>query len=334
MEQIILQSPFDMHLHLRDGEILENVAKYTARSFSGALVMPNLNPPIVNVETALAYRERILKACGKESFNPMMSLYLTENLSRAELQKAKECGIVFLKLYPKGTTTGSENGVSEILNTQILEILEIAQELGMILSVHGESNGFSLEREAEFHSVFAKLAETFPRLKIIFEHLSDRRSIAMIEKYTNLYATLTLHHISLSLDDVIGGALNPHCFCKPILKTPKDRDALLQVALSAHEKFSFGSDSAPHLQTNKENAKGAAGIFSSPILLPALATLFEAHKSLENLEKFVSTNAQRIYGIGATDKQIKLIKKPMIVPQSIEGIVPLYAGKTLAWSMA
>ena len=332
MEQIVLQSPFDMHLHLRDGEILESVAKFTAQSFSGALVMPNLNPPILNVEDALAYQKRILKACGDENFNPMMSLYLTEKLDKKELQKAKEKDILFIKLYPKGATTGSENGVSEILNTKILEILEIAQELGLILSIHGESNGFVLEREAEFHAVFAELAETFPRLKIIFEHLSDRRSIAVVEKYDNLYATLTLHHISLSLEDVIGGALNPHCFCKPILETPKDKDALLQIALSAHKKFSFGSDSAPHLQSNKENAKGAAGIFTAPILLPALATLFETHKSLENLENFISGNAQKIYGIRATDKQVKLIKKPMTIPQVIEGIVPLYAGKTLAWS--
>lgn len=331
MEQILLQSPFDMHLHLRDGEILKSVAKYTTQSFSGALIMPNLNPPILNVDSALAYQERILESCGDKSFVPMMSLYLTENLDKAELQKAKEKGIWFIKLYPKGATTGSENGVSEILNTKILEILEIAQELGLFLSIHGESNGFVLEREAEFHQVFAELAETFPRLKIIFEHLSDRRSIDIVEKYSNLYATLTLHHISLSLDDVIGGALNPHTFCKPILKTPKDRDALLQIALSAHPKFSFGSDSAPHLQTNKENAKGAAGIFSAPILLPALATIFETHCRLDNLENLLAI-MHKIYGIPSHNKKVILVKKPMIIPANIEGIVPLYAGKTLAWS--
>ena len=203
MEQIILKSPLDMHLHLRDGEILKSVVKYTAQSFSGALVMPNLNPPLLNVDSALAYQKRILEVCDDKSFNPMMSLYLTESLDRAELQKAKERGIRFIKLYPKGATTGSESGVSEVLNTKILEILEIAQELGLVLSIHGESNGFVLEREVEFHIIFAKLAQTFPHLKIIFEHLSDCRSIDLVEKYPNLYATLTLHHISLSLDDVI-----------------------------------------------------------------------------------------------------------------------------------
>lgn len=336
MMQLTLQSPYDMHLHLRDTPMLEAVAKYTARYFSGALVMPNLNPPVDCLDLALAYKERILKACGDSTFTPLMSLYLTEKLDRAQLKMAKEAGIQFIKLYPKGATTGSESGVSAILAPKVLEVLEVAQDLGVILSIHGESNGFVMEREAEFHSIFAELATTFPRLKIIFEHLSDHRSIALVEKYDNLFATLTLHHITLSLDDVIGGALNPHCFCKPILKTPKDRDALLQVALSAHSKFSFGSDSAPHLQANKECAKGAAGIFSAPLLLPALAEIFEAHHRLENLESFVAHNAQRIYHLPKTDKIVRLTKKSFKVADSIGGdsirsVVPLFAGRTFSW---
>lgn len=331
METINLQSPYDMHLHLRGGEMLQSVAKYTAKYFSGALVMPNLNPPVDSVELALGYKERIQNACGDSDFMPLMSLYLTEHLDRNVLQKAKEVGIRFVKLYPKGATTGSESGVSSILDDKILQILEIAQEFGLILSIHGESNGFSLDREVEFHLVFKELAESFPHLKIIFEHLSDHRSIALVEKYDNLFATLTLHHIALSLDDVIGEGLNPHCFCKPILKTPKDRDALLQTALSAHPKFSFGSDSAPHLKTSKENAKGAAGIFSAPIVLPGLAELFEEYNGLENLQSFVSENAQRIYGLPKTSKSVKLIKRSLQIPQEMDGVVPLFAGRTLSW---
>ncbi|EEO26308.1 dihydroorotase [Helicobacter winghamensis] len=331
---IQLQSPYDMHLHLRDGEMLQNVAKYTAKYFSGALVMPNLTPPITSIELALSYKERIQNACGDCDFNPLMSLYLTEELNKSVLEKAREVGIVFLKLYPKGATTGSESGVSKVLDNKILEILEISQELGMFLSIHGESNGFSLDREVEFHPVFRELAESFPRLKIIFEHLSDHRSIALVEKYDNLFATLTLHHIALSLDDVLGGGLNPHHFCKPILKTPKDRDALLEVALNAHSKFSFGSDSAPHLRENKECAKGAAGIFSAPLALLGLAELFEKHNKLENLQSFVSDNARRIYDLPKTNKIIKLVKAPFEVPQEFNGIVPLFAGKTLAWNYA
>ncbi|WP_299549116.1 dihydroorotase [uncultured Helicobacter sp.] len=329
---IQLQSPYDMHLHLRDGTMLQSVAKYTAKFFSGALVMPNLTPPITNVELALEYKERIQNACGDSTFNPLMSLYLTEELNKSVLEKAKEAGIRFLKLYPKGATTGSESGVSSVLDDKILKILEIAQDLEMFLSIHGESNGFSLDREMEFHPVFKELAESFPRLKIIFEHLSDHRSIALVEKYNNLFATLTLHHIALSLDDVIGGGLNPHYFCKPILKTPKDRDVLLQVALDAHCKFSFGSDSAPHLKANKESAKGAAGIFSAPIVLLGLAELFEKYNKLENLQSFISDNAQKIYNLPKTNKIITLTKLPFDIPQEIDGIVPLFAKKTLTWS--
>ncbi|TLD82388.1 dihydroorotase [Helicobacter sp. MIT 11-5569] len=334
MEKIILQSPYDMHLHLRDTPLLEKVAKYTAQYFSGALVMPNLNPPVDSVELALGYKERILKACNGNDFMPLMSLYLTERLDKGVLKRAKEVGIKFIKLYPKGATTGSESGVSRVLDDKILQILEYAQDLGLILSIHGESNGFSMEREAEFHPVFVELATTFPQLKIIFEHLSDARSIALVEKYSNLFATLTLHHISLCLDDVIGGGLNPHYFCKPILKTPKDRDVLLQIALNAHCKFSFGSDSAPHLRENKENAKGAAGIFSAPFALLGLAELFDKHNQLENLQAFVSENAQRIYDLPKSSKIVTLIKKATQIPQEINGIVPIFTGNSLSWSYA
>lgn len=337
MKTITLQSPFDMHLHLRDGEMLQNIAQYTTNCFAAALIMPNLNPPIMNVKSALAYKQRILQAISQTQqtdFTPLMSLYLHESLTKEELQEAKNSGIFVLKLYPKGATTGSENGVSEILSPKILEILEIAQDLGMILSIHGESNGFVLDREVEFHPIFEYLAKNFPRLKILFEHLSDRRSIALVEKYENLFATLTLHHILLSLDDVVGGMLNPHYFCKPILKTKKDQESLLQIALNAHEKFSFGSDSAPHLKTNKESSKGAAGIFSAPIVLPALAQTFEAHNALENLESFTSLNASKIYNLPRTNKQITLIKKPMQIPEEISGVIPMFAGKSLEWSLA
>ncbi len=326
-----------MHLHLRDGEMLENVIKYTAQNFASALVMPNLQTPIVNVDLAIAYKQRILQACkmqGIENFMPLISLYLTPSLDKAELTRAKEMGIFILKLYPKGATTGSESGVKEILDSRVLEILEIAQSLGMVLSIHGESNGFVMEREVEFHPVFEALAKNFPKLRIIFEHLSDHRSIALVEKYENLFATLTLHHILLSLDNVVGGMLNPHYFCKPILKTKKDQEALLQVALSAHSKFSFGSDSAPHLRSAKESSKGAAGIFSAPILLPLLAQTFASKNVLEKLESFVSHNAHKIYQLPLSQKSVKLCKKPMTIPQECYGVVPMLAGETLEWSVA
>lgn len=332
MDKITLVSPLDMHLHLRDGEMLQNVAHFSAKNFSAAVVMPNLNPPICSVKEALAYKQRILEAAKGSDFVPLMTLYLTESLNKEELSEAKKQGIFILKLYPKGATTNSESGVSEILNPKILEILAIAQDLEMILSIHGESNGFVLEREREFCPAFETLAKTFPKLRIIFEHLSDSRSLDLIEKYDNLFATLTLHHLTLSLDDVAGGALNPHLFCKPILKTKKDQKALLEIALSGHQKFSFGSDSAPHLQSTKETSRGAAGIFSAPILLPSLVELFEKHNALENLSKFISQNAQKIYKITPLLKEITLTRKPFKIPPIYSGVVPMRAGEIISWS--
>ena len=215
------------------------------------------------------------------------------------------------------------------------DIFEIAQDLGFILSIHGESNGFSLEREFEFGEIFREIAINFPRLKIIMEHLSDRRSIDLL-KYDNVFATITLHHITMSLDDVLGSGLNPHYFCKPILKTKKDRDALLNLALSGDEKISFGSDSAPHLESNKLKQNGAAGIFSAPILLPKLCEIFEKHKKLENLQKFISDNARKIYDLqNIPNKTTTLIKESFKVQDFIvigdDRIIPLLAGKSLSW---
>lgn len=338
-ETITLKNPLDMHIHLREGEILNAVAPQSASAFSAALAMPNLKKPITTTKMALDYKSEILNATKNTNFLPIMSLYLTDSLTKDELNLAKQNGIKILKLYPKGATTGAENGVADILDKKTLEIFEIAQNLGFILSIHGESNGFCMEREFEFGEIFAKIARNFPRLTIIMEHLSDSRSIALLERYSNLFATLTLHHISLDLDCVAGGALNPHYFCKPILKTPKDREALLSLALSAHPKVSFGSDSAPHLESAK--LKGAAGIFSAPILLPKLCEIFEAHNRLENLQKFISDNAFKIYNLDSAQipqKEIILNRIECVLPHEIrtqnESIKILFGGEKCAWKIA
>lgn len=334
--KITLDSPLDMHIHLREGAILEAVLPHSARNFSAALVMPNLKNPIDSTKKALDYKNAILDSSKNTSFLPIMSLYLTQNLTREELKKAHKSNIKILKLYPKGATTGSENGISEILDNKTLEIFEIAQDLGFILSIHGESNGFCLEREAEFGIIFSEIARNFPRLKIIMEHLSDKRSIALLEAHSNLFATLTLHHIALDLDCVLGGALNPHYFCKPMLKTPKDREALLNLALNAHEKVSFGSDSAPHLESAK--MRGAAGIFSAPVLLPKLCEIFEAHKKLENLQKFISDNARKIYDLSQIPpKKINLTRSKHTFPSEIqaqnESIKIIFGGEKAKWKI-
>lgn len=333
-----LKNPLDMHIHLREGDILKAVVDESARYFSGVLAMPNLKTPISTTDLALNYKKDILYSAKNTSFMPIMSLYLTQNLDKNELQKAKQNGINILKLYPKGATTGSENGVSDILDKKTLEIFEIAQDLGFVLSIHGESNGFCLEREFEFGEIFIEIARNFPKLTIIMEHLSDRRSIDILEKFPNLFATLTLHHISLDLDSVIGGALNPHYFCKPILKTKKDKEALLNLALNAHKKVSFGSDSAPHLKSAKNS--GAAGIFSAPILLPMLCEIFEKHNALENLQGFISDNAIRNYGLDlpkTTQKIVVLEKGDNVLKSEIfvknEPIKILFGGEKISWKI-
>lgn len=336
MQTLTLKNPLDMHLHLREGEMLKAVFPYTFQSFAGGVVMPNLSTPISNTDLALAYKKELLSLAP--TFEPWIALYLTDTIDTQELQKARQSGFKILKLYPKGATTNSQNGISEILTPHTLQILQKAQELGMILSIHAESNGYSLDREFEFLPIIQELAENFPSLKIIIEHLSDHRSIAVIEKYSNVFATLTLHHITSTLDDLLGSGLNPHFFCKPILKTPKDRDALLALALQAHPKVSFGSDSAPHLKSKKLSSSGSAGIFSAPYLLEQLCELFEAHNALDRLQAFISDHAIKNYDLSLkTDFYLTLQKTPCAIPSAIltqhDEIIPFRANQNTQWTI-
>ncbi|WP_104741047.1 dihydroorotase [Helicobacter bizzozeronii] len=317
MKTLTLHNPLDMHLHLREGDLLQAILPFSARYFSAAVVMPNLTIPITNTALALEYKAQI-KQAGFD-FTPLIALYLTPDLTRQELEQAREAGFFLLKLYPHNATTNSAQGVQDILSPQMLRILSVSQDLGFILCVHAESLGFVMQREVEFHPILNTLAMRLPRLKIIIEHLSDRRSIPLLEQHENLYATLTLHHIALNLDDVVGNHLNPHLFCKPLLKTPQDQQALLELALSAHPKVAFGSDSAPHLLASKHACSCSAGIFSAPILLEALTTLFDRHHALDKLPAFISHNAQRIYHLDPhklPTKKITLAKKPPNPPKS------------------
>lgn len=325
MDEIILKNPIDMHLHIREKDLLTAVLPFSSTFFSSALIMPNLKNPILdsislnNYENEINFNlnnirlndinlteNEILES--QKYFIPLMSIYFNESLTENELLKVKNFGCKFLKLYPKGATTNSDNGVNSVLSDKTLKIFELAQKLGFILCVHAETNGFSLERESEFFEVFEILCSNFPSLKIIFEHVSDRRSIGLIEKLENLYGTITLHHILLTLDDVIGKELNPFAFCKPICKTEKDREVILKTALNAHPKFSFGSDSAPHTLESKCNC-GAAGIFSSPIVLNGLASIFAHYNKLDNLQNFISDNAISIYDLNIPFKKYITLKK-------------------------
>ena len=328
-----LNAPLDMHLHLRDGEMLENIAKSSASTFSGAIIMPNLVPPVSNKEEVVAYKQRIMDAVGDEKFTPYMTLFFKPSYDKAFLESVKD-EITAIKLYPAGITTNSEGGVSGFDVEELRPALEAMSELGIPLCVHGETNGFVMDREAEFVSIYERLATAFPNLKIIMEHITTKESVEALDKFENLYATITLHHLIITLDDVAGGMLKPHLFCKPIAKRPEDRSALLKVALEAHPKVMFGSDSAPHPKHAKEACGCAAGVFTAPIALQVLAELFEnENASLENLQAFISGNAQKIYGVTPLSKTVTLEKKEFTVPSDYNGVVPMYADETLAYSI-
>lgn len=328
---ISINDPLDMHLHLRDETMLDIVAPLSAETFSGALVMPNLVPPVTTREALLSYRERVLKAVGGNRFKPYMTLFFRSDYTPEFLESVKE-DILAVKLYPAGITTNSEGGVSGFDMLELAPVLNAMSDLGIPLCVHGETGGFVMDREAEFIPIYERLARNFPELKIVMEHITTKDAVEALGRFENLYATITLHHLYITLDDVAGGLLQPHLFCKPIAKRPEDRRALLDAALSANPKVMFGSDSAPHPREAKEAPGCAAGVFTAPIALQALAQLFDNHGALESLQAFVSGNAKSIYGIEPPKKEVVLEKSPYLVPEIYEAtVVPMFAGQSLEW---
>ncbi len=323
---LILHSPVDMHVHLRQGPMLSLVAPYTARDFAAAVAMPNLTTPVTDAEQVLSYRESILAAVAGHVFEPLMTLFFRP-FSRQELQAVKP-HILGVKLYPSGMTTHSETGVAEL--DQAEPTLALMEELDIPLLVHGEACGFVMDREALFLPVAERWARNFPRLRIVLEHLTTRQAVTLLDRVDRMYATITLHHLLLTRDDVLGGLMQPHLFCKPIAKRPEDRDALQQAAL-AHPKVFFGSDTAPHPVEAKEAPGCAAGIFSAPVALPALADFFEQHKALDRLQGFVSDQACAAYGLRPPRKEVRLVRETWTVPRRIGTVVPYLAGKPLNW---
>jgi dihydroorotase len=322
-----------MHLHLRDEAMLSTVGPLSSQTFSAAIIMPNLVPPVSTKEELLAYKSRILKVCKADTFTPFMTLFFKPTYTK-EFLKSIQDELTAIKLYPAGITTNSEGGLSGFDVDELRPTLDAMAELNIPLCVHGETNGFVMDREAEFVSIYEMLATNFPKLKIIMEHITTKESVDALNRFENLYATITLHHLLITLDDVAGGMLQPHLFCKPIAKRPEDRDALRKVALEGHPKVMFGSDSAPHPQHAKESCGCAAGVFTAPIALQVLTDLFVEHSTVENLQAFVSDNAQKIYSnILVPKKSITLEKKPFTVPPKYADVVPMFAGETLNYSI-
>jgi len=329
MRRVLLHSPLDMHLHLREGDMLQTVTPLSAQAFAGAVIMPNLVPPVDTRERLERYRASIHAASDGALFEPYMTLFF--KAYDEPMLRSLKMHIIGIKLYPAGVTTHSEAGVRTIEDAA--PTLALMQELDIPLLVHGETHGFVLDREREFLAVYDCLATRFPRLTIIMEHITTREAVAFLDRYPNVYATVTLHHLLYTLDDIAGGLLQPHLFCKPLAKRPEDRDALLAAALSAHPKLMFGSDSAPHPQSAKECSGCAAGVFTAPIALPRLVELFEQHHALDRLQAFVSDNAQRIYNIQPPARVVELEKTPWIVPERYGPVIPMHAGETLAWQV-
>ncbi|MEL6931039.1 MAG: amidohydrolase family protein, partial [Cyanobacteria bacterium J06600_6] len=240
--------------------------------------------------------------------------------------------ILGVKLYPAGVTTNSADGVKAL--NQAETTMKHLEDLEIPLLVHGETHGFVMDREKLFLPTFEHLAQKFPKLQIIMEHITTADAVSLLDRYENIYATVTLHHLIITLDDVAGGLLRPHLFCKPIAKRPEDREALVNAAISAHPKLMFGSDSAPHPLDKKEACGCAAGIFTAPIALQSLVELFDQHQALANLQAFVSDNAQRIYKIQPPAKTVTLSEKPFTVPKMYDTVTPMFAEQELPWSIS
>lgn len=337
--RIEIDRPLDMHLHLRDGAMLKLAAPHSAKDFAGAVVMPNLVPPVNSAEAMAAYRSRVLDAAGTHAkdFTPLMTIFLQKQTPGELLAFKNTPGFFAMKLYPAGATTNSDGGIRDFGEAE--PTLRAMEELGIPLLVHGESNGFVMDRETEFLPVYRDLAIRFPELKICMEHISTAAALPLLEEFENLFATVTLHHLLFTLDDLAGGLLAPHLFCKPIVKRPEDRDALRAAVFGGNAKIMFGSDSAPHPVSKKESAAAAGGIYSAPVLLPALTELFARNGALEKLNDFLGGNARKIYGLPEATQKIALEDTPQSVPARYcaeDGetcVVPMLAGKEIVWSV-
>ena len=342
-DELTLRRPDDWHLHLRDGEELSAVVGFTAQRFARAIVMPNLQPPVVTVEHARAYRQRILAAlpAGSE-FQPLMTLYLTEQTSPAEVDAARASGLISgIKLYPAGATTHSQAGVRSV--ERVYPVLERMQELGVPLLVHGEVTDPSVDifdREAVFiDRVLDPLLKRFAALKVVFEHITTRAAVQFVAAtQQRLGATLTPQHLLLNRSALFAGGLRPHHYCLPVLKTEHDREALTAAATGGDPRFFLGTDSAPHARSAKEAACGCAGIFSAHAAIELYAEAFEAAGAMQRLEGFASDFGADFYGLPRNVGKIKLKREEWRVPQALpfgrEQLVPLRAGEPVNWRLA
>lgn len=329
---ITIRRPDDMHVHFRDGDVMPAFARETANIFARGLVMPNLTPPVLTGEDALAYKARINAAVDGLGFEPLMTIKITSSTTPEIIKSAKAAGVIAGKLYPEGVTTNSEDGVTEFRS--LLPVFEAMADVGMVLCVHAESPGvFVMEREVDYLPNIRWLALKLRNLRIVIEHATTEAALIVARNFSNVACSITVHHLLLTLDDVVGGMLQPHYFCKPIAKTPFDRSCLLQAALSGEKRFFLGTDSAPHHVSKKECASGCAGVYTAPVALQTLAEIFERAGKLDRLEAFTSEHGADFYQIPRNIGQVVLTKSDWKVPAQYGGVVPFRAGQTVSWAV-
>ncbi len=340
--ELTILRPDDWHLHVRDGAALRAVVPHSARQFARAVVMPNLRPPVVTVEQALAYRERVLAAVpAGVDFEPLMTLYLTDATLPSEMRRAREAGIVAIKLYPAGATTHSAAGVTDL--GKVAATLAAAEREGIVLLVHGEVTDPEVDvfdREAVFiERHLHALRRDFPGLKIVLEHVTTREGAQYVaEAGANTAATITAHHLLYNRNALFVGGLRPHYYCLPVLKGEEHRRALVAAATSGSDRFFLGTDSAPHPAALKEHASACAGCYTAFSALELYAEAFEAAGALDRFEQFASRAGAVFYGLPLNTGSVTLRKVAWTLPDALPfgeaELKPLRAGETLTWRLA
>ncbi|MDE1349367.1 dihydroorotase [Vibrio aestuarianus] len=341
MKTLTITRPDDWHVHLRDGDVLTDTVRDISRYNGRALIMPNTVPPITTTELALSYQERIMAQKPRDSFKPLMTLYLTDNTTPDEIRKAKASGaIVAAKLYPAGATTNSDSGVTCAKN--IYPVLEAMQDVGMLLLIHGEVTAHDVDifdREKAFlDTVLAPIVNDFPKLKIVLEHITTAEAVEFVKNANdNVAATITAHHLMYNRNHMLAGGIRPHFYCLPILKRNTHQLALIQAATSGSKKFFLGTDSAPHAKGKKEAACGCAGSYTAHAALELYAEVFEQVNQLGHLEAFASHNGPDFYGLPRNSDTVTLINEPWSVADSMpfgsDTVVPIRGGETVAWTV-
>lgn len=338
MDELLIRQPDDLHIHLRDGDLLPLTVEHVSAQFGRAIVMPNLRPPIVSTSMAIEYRDRILSAVpAGRSFNPLMTLYLTDRTTPSEILSAKESGIVHgVKYYPAGATTNSDFGVTDLLGR--FDVFEAMMKHGMPLLLHGEVTDKGVDvfdREKAFlDTVLSTLVERFSELKVVLEHITTADSVQFVDSCSDkVAATITAHHLLLNRSDLFAGGIRPHYYCLPILKREEHRLALIRAAVSGSPKYFLGTDSAPHEKNTKEAACGCAGVYTAHAALELYASAFDSVGAIDKLENFTSTFGANFYGLPLNVGQVRLLRKSQeILPQYLYpggGIVPFRAGEKM-----